>query len=259
MAKKAENKACPECGADENGFSIDDLFSLGGLLDEHIDTDVSEEEMAKRLSEAYEMSKKLGGTIPGGFEDDLDELIAPKLTWQDFIRMKKTTRKQGSGKNNWSAPKRKPLAAGLFIPQKINYHVKFLLAYDCSGSMSKEQISYGISQIQALDDMGSGICVSWDSSVFWPQAVKMKNAKIGELKRAKYMGGGGTIAHPIFDEYKKEIGDVDIIVVVTDGFLSDENILRQRSAPKGVDVIWLIVGNSAFSPGFGRIFHLMNE
>jgi hypothetical protein len=82
-----KKKACAECESEDTYHF--DPFSLGNLLDEHMDTEVEEDAVAKRISDAMEMSRKLGGKIAGGIEDELEELIKPKLTWQDFVRFAK--------------------------------------------------------------------------------------------------------------------------------------------------------------------------
>lgn len=249
---------CAECES-EDSYHFDP-FSFGNLLDEHIDTEVEEDTVAKRISAAIEMSRKLGGKLAGGVEDELDELIKPKLTWQDFIRFAKGRKKEVEKRNDWLTPRRKPLFYGMFVPKKIDYTVKFLLAYDCSGSMSKEQISYGISQVGALDEKGEGFCLPWDSEPFFDAMVEIKNASKSELRNAKYKGGGGTVLSPVFKQYEKQIGKVDIIIIVSDFYIADLEEVSKLSQPEKTEVVWLSVnGNPKFTPPFGRMFRLMND
>lgn len=253
---------CIECG--DEGESSDtfhfDPFGFGDLIDEHMDTEVNEDELSKRISDAMEMSRKLGGILPGGIEGDLDELMKPKLTWQDFIRFLKARKKQVERKNDWSVPRRKPLFSGLYVPTKNDYVVKFLLAYDCSGSMTKQQITYGISQVSALNEKGEGFCLPWDSAPFYDAMVKIKSARPEDLRNAKFKGGGGTVLSPVFNTYEKEIGKVDIIIIVSDFIIADEAEVMSLPKPTNTEVIWLCVnGNPKFKPPFGRLFTLDNN
>lgn len=250
--------SCSECSSEE--IFHYDPFNFGNLLDEHMDIEINDEELNEKLQRAMDMLRKFGGLIPGDIEDELNHFTKPKLTWQDFVRFLKSKRKQAGKHNNWNSPQRKPLFSGLYVPKKTDYIVKFLLAYDCSGSMTKEQITYGISQIQALSDRGEGFCLPWDIGPNFESMVRIKNANYEELKNAKFKGGGGTVLSPVFKLYEKEIGPVDIIVIISDFHLADEEDLRSLNPPHNTDVVWLsVTGNSNFTPPFGRIFRLMND
>ncbi len=254
----AHTPMCEECGSDDMYHF--DPFKFGNLMDEHMDTEVNEDELSRRLTDAMEMARKLGGKLPGGIEGDLDELMKPKLTWQDFVRNVKARKKAVERKNDWSSPKRKPLFSGLYMPKKNEYMVKFLLAYDCSGSMTKQQITYGVSQVAILEEKGEGFCVPWDCQPFYEAMVKIKSARPEELRNAKFKGGGGTILMPVFETYEKEIGKVDIIIIVSDFFIADEAEVMKLKQPEGTEVIWLSVrGNPRFKPPFGRLFTLENN
>jgi len=255
--KENELKSCPECGGDDN-FHFDP-FNFGNLLDQHTDTQVDTEDINKRFIEAAELASKLGGYFSPGLEEELGHLIKPTLTWQDFVRLLKIKRKRAANKNDWSAPKRKPLLSGLYVPKKIDYIVKFLLAYDCSGSMTKNQISYGISQILALTDKGEGYCLPWDHQPYYDAMIKIKNVNHSQIKNAKYKGGGGTTLLPVFETYRDEIGDVDVIIIISDFQLSDMEQIQKMKKIKNTEVVWLSINNNEFIPPFGKKFSLYNE
>lgn len=149
---------CDTCGKGQ-GDSMEGYPGMfGDLLDDHIDADINEEELAKKITDAMELAKKMAGKIPGALEDELGQILAPKMTWQDFIRNKITKIKQGNGKNDWTNFKRKPIFAGLLVPKRKDYFVRFGCLLDTSGSMSKEDMAYGISQLQCLDSRAERNC-----------------------------------------------------------------------------------------------------
>ncbi len=261
MSKKKlkAGEVCPECGA-QDGEPEFDPFGCGDLLDVHMDTEVDEEELAKRLASAAQMSKQLAGTIAGGFLDELGLLSKPKLTWQDFIRSVKQKKQRGEGKSDWAIPKRRPLFAGLFNPTKKNYRVKFLAAIDTSGSMSNEDLKFGLQQIQALDDKGEGYVLSWDVCSYWEEMIKIKKADKEHLQKAVIKGRGGTSCASVFNEYEDHCERIDIIIVITDGFLMENEFSNVKRPPKSTEVLWLITShNPNFKPPFGRVMHLHNE
>ena len=73
---------CDHCGG---GI---DIFGLGGTVDDHMDTEETEEKLAKRISDAMEAAKKMAGHVPAALEEELGKLTAPKITVWDIIRGK---------------------------------------------------------------------------------------------------------------------------------------------------------------------------
>lgn len=256
--------SCDECGGGcgdgEGDYEYIDPFGAGDTLDDHIDSDVSEEELAKRISDAIEVSKKMAGKVPGGLEDELGILVAPKLTWQDFLRTRILKTRMGFGKNDWTRPKSRPLFAGLYSPKKRDHFVNILAAYDCSGSMSQEDIAFGISQLQVIDERGEIFLLPWDTIPYWDKMIKIKKATPEELKRTKVHGRGGTQVGDVFNQYEEHCGKVDIIVIISDGHLGDGELHGVKLPDRNTTVLWLITShNPGFKPPIGRVFHLMNE
>jgi predicted metal-dependent peptidase len=244
---------CPTC-EDEDSDYIDPF--PGETMDDHMDSDVSEEELGKRIADACEIAKRLGGTVPLGMEDELGTLTAPKLTLSDFLRMRIWKKKQGVGRKDWTSPKTRPLFAGLYVPKKLDYHVTILVDYDCSGSMSNDMVAKGVSQVQVLKDLATIYLLPWDTQPYYDAMIKIEKANLENLTRAKVKGKGGTLCNEVFKTYEKEIGKVDIIITITDGYLADTELRDIKPDPK-VDYIWVIIGpNASFKPPFGRVFHL---
>lgn len=244
-------------GEDQGYFDV--LGARGNTLDDHVDADMSEEELAKRIADAVEGCRKMAGKVPGGLEDELGELLAPKLTWQDFMRMVIVKQKEGRGKSDWNKPKTRQMFAGLYTPKQRRKYVRILAACDSSGSMSADDIAFGVSQLQVLDDSAEGVLVFWDTVAYWKDKTVLSKFKKEDLQKAKVSGRGGTCVSLVFNEYedKDKCGPVDLIVIMTDGYLYDGE-LKDVKKPK-VPVIWLITSdNKSFSAPFGRIFNLHN-
>jgi predicted metal-dependent peptidase len=245
---------CDECGDGEYVNPI-----IGDLMDEHMDSDVSEEEMAKRVSEAIDNARKMAGRIPGGLTDELNELVAPTITWQDIVRNIIRKKREGYGKNDWNRPKSRPLFTGQWNPKKRDYFINFIAIYDCSGSMSGDDISFGLSQLQVIDEKGEGVLLPFDSSYYPNEAVKIKKAKTEDIKKAKVHGRGGTEISLTLNHYEDDFGEQDIAIIITDGYLADTE-LKSTKFNKKTEYVWLITShNPSFKPPVGRVFHLRNE
>jgi len=248
---KSGGSCCGGCGECGKGM---DIFGLGGTLDDHIDSDEDEEKLARRISDAMEAAKKMAGHVPAALEDELGKLLAPKVTWQDFIRTQLLKSRAGNGRNDWTKFKTRPMFCGILNPRRRNYFAKFGCLLDTSGSMSKDDMAFGLSQLCALDERSEGTIVCADAEIYWDKALKIKKANIEEISKIKPVGRGGTMFSSFFDDYEKNIGKCDFLVVVSDGFLLDTDIASMKHP--GVNVIWLITSGSVFNPPFGKAYDL---
>lgn len=242
---------CDECG---DGV---DVFGLGGTVDDHMDTSESEEKLAKRISDAMEAAKKMAGHIPAALEDELGKLTAPKVTWQDIIRCRLLKARSGNGRNDWTRFRSRPMFTGLLVPKRKNYFAHFGCLLDTSGSMSKDDMAFGLSQLCSLDERSEGTIVPADAEIYWDKATRIKKAVPEEISKTKIVGRGGTKYAEFFSDYEEKIGKCDFLIIITDGFLIDTDVAEMKHP--GVDVIWLITSGSVFNPPFGRAFDLRSS
>jgi predicted metal-dependent peptidase len=242
------DEPCDQCGG---GI---DVFGMGGTVDDHMDTSESEEKLAKRISDAMEAARKMAGHVPAALEDELGKLTAPKVTWQDIIRTRLLKARAGNGRNDWTRFRSRPMFSGLLVPKRKNYFAHFGCLLDTSGSMGKDDMAFGLSQLCALDERSEGTIVPADASIYWDKATKIKKATTDEISKVKVVGRGGTMFAEFFTDYEKNIGKCDFLIVITDGYLLDTDIAEMKHP--GVDVIWLITSSTAFNAPFGRVFDL---
>ena len=242
------NEPCDECGG---GI---DIFGLGGTIDEHLDTEESQEKLAKRISDAIESSRKMAGRVPAALEDELGLLTAPKVTWRDVIRSRLLRARAGNGRNDWTRFRIRPMFVGLLVPKRKDFYARFGCLLDTSGSMSKDDMAFGLSQLCSLDERAEGTIVCADAEIYWDKATKIKKANSEEISKIKPIGRGGTVFASFFLDYTQYIGKCDFLVVITDGFLIDVDNMKDP----GVDVYWIITSSSAFDAPFGRVLDLHN-
>lgn len=249
---------CPECGGDDSAYV--DPFGAGDTLDDHMDTDVSEDELNKRVYEATEAAKRMAGKIPHGLEEELGILTSPVIRWEDIVRQQMRKKRDGIGRKDYQRPKSRPLFAGLYVPKQKDFYLKICVAYDCSGSMSDDDIAYGISQLQVIDDRSEMSLVGFDTMPYFDKMVKLKKANRENLQNVKRVAAGGTMVGEVFNQYEEHCGKVDMIIVISDGFIYDIEFKDAKIPPKETSTLWLITShNPNFKPPFGRVMHLKNE
>jgi predicted metal-dependent peptidase len=221
-------------------------------MDGHLVPAVSPAEAKHEALRAAETARKMRGTVPGGVEDALKELEKPTLTWQDIVRHACMRKKMDEGnKNDWKRLRRRWLhrtAPPQYLPRKHTHKPRILAGLDCSGSMSADDIVYCVSQLQVLGNEMDLTIVPWDSMVYWNKAVKVSN--IGDLKKTKVVGRGGTTVSEFFTGFPKHMGrEYDCIVMMTDGYI--EQIDPGLKPP--MDVCWIICNGSTPNVPFGRV------
>jgi predicted metal-dependent peptidase len=246
--QKCCGEGCPECG---EGV---DIFGFGDTIDDHMDTSETEEKLAKRMADAVEAAKKMAGHVPAGLEDELGLLTAPKISWQDVIRSRLLRSRSGNGRNDWTRFRSRPMFTGCLVPKRRNYFAKFGCLLDSSGSMSQDDMAYGISQLQALDERSEGTIVCCDAECYWDNAIKIRSCKIDELTKVKITGRGGTNLHLFINEYEKHIGQCDFLIVLTDAYLLDSDLANMKNP--GIPVYWIVTSAASFDPPFGKVMDL---
>lgn len=241
---------CGTCGGEEFDFGF------GSLVDDHMDSEESEEEMARRYSEAIDQAKKMAGTVPAGMEAELGLLSAPKISWKDFIRSRLNKARAGNGRNDWTRFKNRPLFYGQMVPKRKTYLCKFGFCLDASGSMSPDDMAFAVSQLQSLDERCEGVLVSADCGVYWDTKTILKKVTPETLDKVEVSGGGGTyFASEFVNNYEEHLGECDLLIIGTDAYLSPDDVAKVTNP--GIPVVWLITsGVSDFKPPFGKVFDL---
>lgn len=212
------------------------------------------DKMLQRALRAADSAKKMRGTIPSNVVEELGELQSPVLTWEDFsthsIRNK---RRQKGMENCWTAPRRRAMALKLYMPQKKDPFINVIVLLDTSGSMSQEDITYGVSQLQVLDTRAKITVVPVDAEPHWKDATIVNSAM--EIPKIKIVGRGGTVFSDFFNHYSKHIDDPpDLIIVITDGYFGTLDIAREPPCP----TVWVLSNNDPnVSVPFGKAFPMI--
>jgi predicted metal-dependent peptidase len=259
MSKPTKQKK--KCLCESSDYEYLNIFGAGSLADTHLDILVSEEEIARDMQEALENAKKMGGLIGSGFIQDLAKLSAPKMMWEDFVAVHIGNKKDGVGRNDWGRPRTRPLFYGMFLPRKRAIHFSVLILIDRSGSVTNEQANHGISQIQVLENNIEGYILCFDTVPYYDKIVKIDDGSANSLLKVEYVGGGGTQICSSLYSYEEMIGEVDMVITITDGGIMDLADMNKKGAPNGnTQYLWLLTEYCPeFKPEFGRVFRLNND
>lgn len=224
-------------------------------------SNINRQELLQEIMEAAAATKQLCGTIPGAIEEHLKRLQEPKLSWQDIVRNALQAKRQEKGRiNDWSRFRRRSVSLNVqpngnkehspfYLPKKKDDYVTWLALLDTSGSMSEQDMNYGVSQLQCLDGRSEGLVVCCDVQTYWDQATRI--SRMSDLPKINPVGRGGTVFKDFFDDYRKKTGSQwDLIIVMTDGGIFDIHQLKKPHC----DVVWVLTNDwESFNPPWGRV------
>lgn len=232
---------------DQEKGKIDSILNGCSSFDEHVETETDEQELLEELEKAAERSERLAGSIPSDIANKIHQLKNPVLKFDDIVRNLINHKKKEAGKiNDWSRFRRRGISIGQYQPKKKDHYVKWICLLDTSGSMSNNDLNYGLSQLKCLDKRSKGFVVCCDAITHWETLKEINKAE--ELEDIKIVGGGGTAFASFFNEYKNYVKDIDIIIIISDCQVFDLNIIKNP----GVDVVWVNTAKVSWAPPFGR-------
>ena len=200
-------------------------------------------------------AQKGRGSVPAGILVwSESELQPPKIRWQDqlrravranvatiagrvdYTRVRFSRRQSAVGHVAKAMGGRVPILPALCAPKP-----RVAFGVDTSGSMGTDELRRAVSEAQGcLKALGVPITfLACDAEV---HGVSREIKTAAELV-ANLRGGGGTDFRPIFEAVEKLRPRVDLFVFVTDG-----QGPAPKEPPRGLDVIWVLVGEYASAP-----------
>ncbi len=216
---------------------------------------VDEETMKKirdEMKEAILQSAQAAGAgnTPAGIRRLIQQFTAPKMRWQDLLRIQL----ESSLKNNYSfmRPSRKGWHTGAVLPGMLpQEHLDVAIAIDMSGSISDEMARDFLSEVKGMMEMYTTYSIhvfSFDTDVYNPVTFTDDNGE--DIYDYDPQGGGGTDFDCAF-EYMK---DNDIVpkqfIMFTDGYpcgsWGDKDYC---------DTLFVIHGNDKIEAPFGVTAH----
>lgn len=200
-------------------------------------------EVAEAIKQAASSSR---GTIPGGWVRWADQRLKPAvIPWrQKLARIVRGAAASRAGAVDLTYRRRSRRQAGLGTgpgsPVLAAYHAptpRIECWLDTSGSMGTDEVTRGLSEIAGvIKTVGAEIVFgSCDAQVHARGSVKRWQDLAKMVK-----GGGGTDFCPIFEEVQKpsrRYPRPDVLIFITDGCGP-----APSKAPKGMAVIWVLVG-----------------
>jgi predicted metal-dependent peptidase len=195
------------------------------------------------------------GTVPGDLLKWANgELRPPKINWRDKLRRiirSEIGQSQGKVDYTWSRPSRRYMcqsAAGrslgsedVLLPSLRGWTPQIAIGLDTSGSMSMKQIEMAMAEIGGvLRAIGvSATFLDFDCELQAPlKKIRNVSDAISCLR-----GGGGTDFRVVLDKVVQLKPRPSLLIILTDG-----DGPAPEAPPKGVSVLWVLIGNTFKKP-----------
>jgi predicted metal-dependent peptidase len=234
---------------DEDGKSSDGKSKGGSGI--KIDAE-TQKKIKDEIREAVLQSAQAAGAgnVPLGIKRMIHQFTAPKMRWQDLLRIQL----ESSLKNNYSfmRPSRKAWHTGAVLPGMLPAeNLDVVIGIDTSGSITEDMVRDFLSEVKGMMDMYNSYSIhvfSFDTDVYNPVTFTEDGSE--DIYNYDPQGGGGTDFEVCWTYMKDNDITPKQFIMFTDGYpfgsWGDENYC---------DTLFVVHGNETIEAPFGVTAH----
>ena len=232
----------------EDGKGSDGKSKSSGIK---IDAETAKK-MRDEMKEAILQSAQAAGAgnVPVGIRRLINQFTAPKMRWQDLLRIQL----ESSLKNNYSfmRPSRKGWHTGAVLPGMLPAeHLDVAIAIDTSGSITEDMVRDFLSEVQGMMEMYTTYSIlvfTFDTEVYNP--VTFSDDYGDDLADYDVQGGGGTDFDVCYEYMKDNDINPKQFIMFTDGYP-----FGSWGDPDYCDSLFVVHGNETIEAPFGVTAH----
>ena len=211
-----------------------------------------EENAVEKIREAAvaaaQQIERTRGELPGHLQRLVKKLLEPEIDWKEILAQHLT--RCMSNEATWNRPNRRFAYNSLYLPGHEGKMLKVAVGLDTSGStvMDTEKFLTELNGIVGSCDQYSVDVIQCDTHVQHVDHYDNETPLNLSADGFEQHGGGGTRLKGIFDHIDLNDLDIDLAIVMTDGYCET---FRAEDAPS-YPVLWVLTGDAkADNLGFG--------
>lgn len=222
--------------------------SMGGVKPAKGDAKAAEAKTKSMIEKAQSIAR-MAGDLPEDMARRIKDAMQPRFDWREILH--RFFQDVCARDYSFANPNRRFIHSGLILPSLRSRSVgSIVLAIDTSGSISTEEVSTMVSEVQECMAQYTEEGINKTITVIYCDAKVQRVEVLSDGDRPAPVGGGGTDFRPVFEHIGNDLGNAACLVYLTDG----ECEAFPSEAPS-YPVLWgLIRDNAAFAPPFGEVF-----
>jgi len=160
----------------------------------------------RALRQGEMLARRRRGAGKGSSHAVIEDLLTPKVAWQDELREFVREVCQGRDESTWARPNRRYLSSDIYMPSMYSEKMgDIVVGFDVSGScFSSDVLTRFVSELKAAIDAVKPervrvVCWDWDV-----QSDQTFDGGSFDVPQLQIRGGGGTNGAVLFDLLKSE-------------------------------------------------------
>lgn len=218
------------------------------LQEPDMDPEVFNKELEDIIIQASIQSQAQGdkiGTIPGEVQIFLNNLLKPKLPWQQILQRYLHAKCQSD--YTYRKPNRRFFPTHYLPSMYSDGLIDIAIAVDTSGSVTDTQFKQMVSEIDnILRRMKPRkiTLIQFDTEIGLVTEVRSAN----DLMKVRFTGRGGTYIYPVLDW--ADDNKPQLLLIFTDGEFGLDKKTKSKT-----EILWLIHSNPSFVAPTGKTIH----
>lgn len=207
----------------------------------------------RAVASAAATQKSVRGSLPGGLQRLVDEILDPQVNWQQHLRAAVVER-AGNNESTWRRPNRRRIAVAphVYMPGRTGTQSEPVsLEIDTSGSISDHVLNVFLAEAHGImsDVQPERLYVGFvDASLYNDEIIEITDVnEVLDLKQ-KAGGGGGTDMTVMHEELVKRNIEVSYEIILTDGYC-------EFGEDTNVPTVWCITTENITAP-WGTTVHV---
>lgn len=197
---------------------------------------------------AAQQIERTRGELPGYLKRLVKQLLEPEIDWKEVLAQHLT--RCMSNEATWNRPNRRFAYSRIYLPGHEGKMLKVAVGLDTSGStvMDTQKFLTELNGIVGSCDQYSIDVIQCDTHVQHVDHYDNDTPLNLNVDGFEQHGGGGTMLKGIFDHIDLNSLDIDLAIVMTDGYCEKFSAEDAPSYP----VLWVLTGNAKTDNlGFG--------
>lgn len=184
------------------------------------------------------------GSIPGEILRTIDELINPKLSWQELLQ--RFVDNIAKDDYSWKKPNKRYMPS--YMPSMYSEVIdNITVAIDTSGSISNEQLQSILSEIGYINSTVKPKTMTILDCDYTIHHVHEVDDSM-DITSLEFSGCGGTAIEPVLDHCDNN--NTNVLIYFTDGYYN------QVETEPDYPSLWVIYGNDKYTSPIGETIHI---